>query len=137
VVDQVVQGARWLISNHRNEMTVKLHPEHLGELNLKVVHKDGLFRVDMTVDSLAAKHLLESNLTQLREHLHAENPAAGEFLFNVDVRKGNDSRPEAYARMSRDVGAARPVDALEPAEEAVRRGLGRGAWGNHSLSIYA
>jgi flagellar hook-length control protein FliK len=98
-IEHVATEARWLINNNRQEVTLRLSPEHLGSLHMKVQHEDGVFQVHLTVDTAAAKHLLESNLQDLRNRLVAQHPG-GEFLFNVDVRHGND-QPSLYSRAAR------------------------------------
>lgn len=137
LVERVAQEARWLLSNRRNEVTIRLRPEHLGQLHLKVTQHDGTLRVDMTVDSQMAKHMLESNLADLRQRMAEQHPDAGEFQFNVDVRKGHDAPPEFRMASERGEGAERVEGPRDAAEEAAAKGVARRLWGDHSLSIYA
>lgn len=132
VVDRVAHEARWLIRSDRQEVTFRLSPEHLGSLHMKVQHKDGVFRVDLTVDNHAAKHLLESNLQDLRNRLVAEQ-GGGEFLFNVDVRQGHE-QPNLYARPhDTGPGGIARADGIEPAPSP---GLAGRSIGQSGLSIY-
>ena len=132
VVDRVGNEARWLINSNRQEVTLRLSPEHLGNLHMKVEHEDGTFRVHLTVDNLAAKHLLESNLQDLRNRLMGDHPG-GEFLFSVDVRQGNE-QPSLHARAHRQApGALGRSAALE---QAPAPGLAGRVLGHSGLSIY-
>lgn len=133
VLERVANEARWLIRNDRQEVTFRMSPEHLGALHMKVMHHDGQFRVDLTVDNLAAKHLLESNLQDLRNRLLADNPG-GEFLFNVDVRQGNQ-QPSLHSRPERM--APRAVGRIEGLEQSPAPGLAGRVIGQSGLSIYA
>lgn len=133
VVDRVAHEARWLISNQRQQVTFRLHPEQLGSLHMKIVREDGVVRIDMIVDTLAAKELLESNLDSLRDQL-GEGNSDGEFLFNVDVRQGND-QPELHARTAS--GGMAPADHPDSLEGAADPNLTRRVLGHGGLSIYA
>ena len=133
VVDRVAHEARWLISNQRQQVSFRLHPEQLGSLHMKIVREDGVFRINIIVDTLAAKELLESNLNNLRNQL-SEGNSEGEFLFNVDVRQGND-QPELYARAA--PGGIAPADHPESLDGAADPNLTRRVLGHGGLSIYA
>jgi flagellar hook-length control protein FliK len=132
VVERVASEAHWMISNDRQEVTIRLSPEHLGNLHMKVLHKDGVFNVHLTVDNLTAKHLLESNLQDLRNRLVGDHPG-GEFLFNVDVRHGNE-QPSLYARRDRPAPAG--VGRVGALEEAPAPGMAGRVLGHSGLSIY-
>lgn len=132
VIERVAQELRWMLTNERNQVTLKLHPEHLGDLHMRVVQKDGVIRVDLTVDNLAAKQLLESNLDDLRNRLAEESQANG-FIFNVDVRKGRE-QPGLQSQPSRITeNGNRAADSLQAATEP---GLPRRVPGHTGLSIY-
>ena len=132
VIERVAQELRWMLTNERNQVTLKLHPEHLGDLHMKVVQKDGVIKVDLTVDNLAAKQLLESNLDDLRSRL-AEESQGNSFMFNVDVRKGRE-KPGLQSQPSRITeNGNRAADSLQAATEP---GLSRRVPGHTGLSIY-
>lgn len=133
VVDRVAQEARWLITNQRQEVTFRLHPEQLGSLHMKIVREDGVLRIDMIVDNLAAKEMLESNLNNLRNQLDEGN-SEGEFMFNVDVRQGHD-QPELYSRAA--PGGNAPADNPDSLDGAADPNLTRRVLGHGGLSIYA
>ncbi len=133
VLERVANEARWLINNDRQEVTFRLNPEHLGSVHMKVVQKDGVFRVEMLVDNLVAKQMLESDLNNLRERLQGDNPGS-EFMFNVDVRKGNE-QSEFLARA--DPTRRADASGTEPLEEAAAVPLTGRVLGQGGVSIYA
>lgn len=63
---EVVQKADLLIQKGGGEMKMKLAPEGLGELHLKVVLKEGKVDVQMITESQQAKKVLESELQSLK-----------------------------------------------------------------------
>ncbi len=138
MMNRLVQESRWLIRSGHSEVTMKLQPENLGEVKLKVLHKDGDLTVQMTVDSLATKHLLDASLKDLRQQLQQENLAQGNLLLNVDIRQGADSGGfNGLAKRAADEGGVQAAGAA-PAEEAPAAGRAHPAtWSNSNISIYA
>ena len=138
LINRIVEQSRWLIRSGHSEATFKLQPEHLGEMRLKVVHKDGNLAVQMTVDSAATKHIVEAGLNDLRQRLQTENLAQGTVLLNVDVRQGSD--PGRFAQLAQQTGpdgAARGLNG-QPVEQAAPAAAGRpAAWDGSNISIYA
>jgi flagellar hook-length control protein FliK len=136
MVDRVVQEARWLLRNNHQEVTMRMEPEHLGNLKLHVTQKDGAMHVEMTVDTAAAKHLLDANMSQLRERFQQENLAQGQTL-HVDVRHGGNSE---FARQSGRQGSeAAGVAGIGHAvsSEETAAVAPRAVWSNSNVSIYA
>lgn len=67
------------------ELIMQLQPEHLGKMTMKV-RKDGDdIKVDMLVDNIAAKRLLEVNLSDLRSRFQQNDANFGSLTFSVDV----------------------------------------------------
>ncbi len=132
-LDQVAHEARWMINHRKNEVTLRLYPEHLGDVNMKVTHKDGVIRIEMTVDTLAARQLLENNMDGLRQRLLADN-LADEFMFDVNIRKDNQ-HSELQGRTPQEAGPhGSRLDSLSMAAESAPRNRVL----NHTgLSIYA
>lgn len=132
-IEKVASEARWLINNNRQQVTLRLSPDHLGDLHLKVQHENGVFHIHLTVDSAAAKHLLESNLQDLRNQLSGDHPG-GQFFFNVDVRHGHD-QPGMYQRSGR-MPVAGVGGHAAGLEQAASPTLARRLIGQSGLSIY-
>lgn len=134
VIEQVASEARWMITNNKTQVTLRLHPQSLGDVKLKVVQEDGgILRIDMQVDTLAAKQLLETHLNDLREKLSADN-LADQFKFDVNVRKDHQHsdlqsrNPETPAPLGNRLGSL---------EMAAAAGSGRRVLNHSGLSIYA
>jgi flagellar hook-length control protein FliK len=105
-------------------------------MKLKVVHKDGDLSVQMTVDSAATKHLLESSLNDLRSRLQSENLAQGNLNLNVNIQQGGDGRFAHLAKEAAQDGRAQTVNgqAVEQSAPAASRPA---VWGSSNISIYA
>lgn len=68
-LNQVMNQAQYLIKKGGGEMKVKLSPEGMGELHLKVIVQDGKVSMSMAADSAETKKLLESNVSDLKHTL--------------------------------------------------------------------
>ena len=138
VMERIVQQARWVIRNNRNEVTFKLSPEHLGDIHLKVTQMEGMLKVDMTVESLAVKRMVESQLDDLQLRLQDENLTSDEFSFNVDVRQGDDSKSSQAFALRPQGASVEPegslADAANPNRTIDRL---RPVWGHAGSGIYA
>ena len=138
LLDKIVQESRWLIRSGHNEVTLRLQPEHLGDMKLKVVHKDGNMSVQMTVDTSAAKHLLDASMNDLRQRLQSENLAQGNLLLNVDVRQGADSGGfNGFARGAGQESGVTAIPAGRSEEAAAPTRTQPRARGDSNISIYA
>jgi flagellar hook-length control protein FliK len=138
LMNRIAEQSRWLIRSGHSEVTFKLQPEHLGDMKLKVVHKDGELSIQMTVDSAATKHLVEANFNDLRQRLQQESLTQGNLLLNVDVQQGSDQNQ--FARLAQQAatdGRAQPVNGLQADQTAPVEASRPAAWGNSKVSIYA
>ncbi len=134
VIEQVASEARWMITNNKNQVTLRLHPKSLGDVTLKVVQEDGgILRIDMRVDTLAAKHLLETHLNDLREKLSAGN-LADQFKFDVNVRKDHQHSELQPRNPETPVSRSNRLGSLDM---AVAAGSGKRALNHSGWSIYA
>lgn len=62
-----------MFKNGLTELQLRLYPEHLGRLSIRLIHHDGVLIAKITTQTEAAKQLMESQLHQLRHALIAQN----------------------------------------------------------------
>jgi len=65
-MEQVLSRVRILSGNGVEEMTLRLHPEELGQITLKIRQAGGNLTIDMRVDNMLAKQIVESGFDSLR-----------------------------------------------------------------------
>ncbi len=58
--------------NGATEARISLHPEHLGQVDIKIVIQNGLLTAQFVTDNGAARELLESQMAQLRSSLQVQ-----------------------------------------------------------------
>jgi len=84
VIEQAVRGVLLSVRDGASEMRVRMRPEHLGELHLRLVFKENVLSLDVSAQSTVVKSILESNLGQLRQSLHSNGVEVGKVSVTVD-----------------------------------------------------
>lgn len=86
VMQQIVDQARLIRSDANTEMVIRLNPEHLGELTLRVaVTASGAINATFHTENAQVRGLLESSMIQLKQELQQQ----GLKVNNVDVQSGH------------------------------------------------
>lgn len=84
IAGQIVEQARMINRVNNSEMVVKLKPEHLGELTLKVTVENGAVSASFHSNNQEVRTVIEASLTQLRQELSNQ----GLKVDNVGVYAG-------------------------------------------------
>ena len=69
VIEQIVNKAKLIVDDNKQEIRIKLKPEILGELILKMEVVKGDVLAKVMVDNYKTKELIEANLFQLKEDM--------------------------------------------------------------------
>lgn len=73
VPQQIVEQAKLLQNGQNREMIIKLNPEHLGELSLKVsVNGNGGVTATFHTDNAQVRAILETSMIQLKQQLNEQ-----------------------------------------------------------------
>lgn len=84
ITTQIVDQARLLKNNQETQMIIRLKPEHLGELTLKIAVDKGIINASFHSDNPEVRTVLESSLQQLKQELSGQ----GLKVDNVGVYAG-------------------------------------------------
>lgn len=84
VVDQIVEQTKIITIAQNTEMVMKLKPEHLGELTLKVAIENGVVNASFHSNNPEVRSLIEASLPQLKQDL----ANTGLKVDNVSVYAG-------------------------------------------------
>lgn len=90
VVKQMVKGVELKVSETSSEMSIKLDPENLGKVNLKIVTDNGIVTAKFEAENQKVKEIIESNLSLLKESL--ENK--GIQINGLEVNVGQNMNKE-------------------------------------------
>lgn len=83
-IENQIKNSFKLGENGTKELTVKIHPEHLGKLTLKITTDESSeMTVRIVADSKNIKEYLDTNLSGLRNSL--ENSGIKNEIFNIEI----------------------------------------------------
>ena len=137
VARQIVEQARLLRMPEQTEMVIRLKPEHLGELTLKVsVAAGGAVNATFHTDNASVRAIIETSMIQLKHELQAQ----GLKVDNVGVYAGlgdnslMDSQQDANARYAQHSGqgssqgrdAQQALASFEEEQQALAAGVQQG-----------
>ena len=100
-IQQLASRVRIMRGNGVEEMTLRLHPEELGHITLKIRQSGGDLLIDMRVDNPLAKQIVESGFDSLRSRFLDQEFAYKDLALNVDINQkdsqfGSDRQSEEF-----------------------------------------
>lgn len=98
LIQQIVEKVEIREGIDKQEIKIKLKPDYLGNLILKLASKEGLVEAKIYTDNYHTKEIIESGLVQLKEQFK-ENGIEIK-TFEVLVGSGNDFEKEGGNRFS-------------------------------------
>lgn len=89
-IQQIMNQTQYMIKQGGGEATVKLSPEGMGEIQLKVSLMEGRVNVEIATETKEAKKMLESSLGDLRTHLGQHKLSVDSIRVDVGSQAGLD-----------------------------------------------
>lgn len=127
VLRQVTRFVKVMIDSKQSEVRLQLHPEHLGNIAVKLVVGDGALRANLVAQDAAVKAALEANLDQLKsrlsdqgfqvEQVHVTVGGEGGFGHPQHSRQGEQRQPQQQWRPQHWTDRAQE----EPGQQAPQR----------------
>jgi len=120
-ISQLTRNLRKGREGESQEVTLRLRPDELGTLTMKVRQLGDRLQVEMQVENPHIKQLVESDLEQLRNRfLDKEfNFSEMELTVNIDARSDADSQAfEDQGRYQEDTTAVSQKQRLDAAQES-------------------
>lgn len=69
LINQIVEKIKFDFQSAKNEIKIKLKPEILGEMTMKIEVEKGMVTAKIIVDNQKTKEIIEGNLFQLKEEI--------------------------------------------------------------------
>jgi len=114
VFRQIVDQARMSLKNREEgTMEIKLRPEYLGGLRMRVVLEDGQLRAHFQVENHLARDILENNLTNLRDNLSREGFTFDDVDVNVQKEGTQDPQQEQWEFLQKEAGSGESKENIE------------------------
>ncbi len=83
-LQKVIEHLRWMVARGQHESKLTLHPPELGQIDLRVLVKQGHLQVQLGTEHPWAKEIVEGSLNVLRHHL----TQAGFVVDKLEVMVG-------------------------------------------------
>lgn len=87
LLNQIVSKVKVDVSSKSTQIQIKLKPETLGEMSVKLSMDDGIITAKAVVQDHQVKQLIESNMAQLKDSLEKQ----GISIAGFEVSVGDDS----------------------------------------------
>ncbi len=129
VISQVVQNARILKSNPHAEIKMRLKPEQLGQVRIRLVIQNSAISADVSVENPDVREIITANLNQLRESLLQEGILVENFNVSVDS-EGRSGKGESEVPWLSDL-----QDDLSAPEKADDDDMVGNPWGLYPVMI--
>lgn len=108
VFDQIVQSARILVTEGKSEAVIRLRPQELGQVEMKVTVEENKVTVKFTAENPAVRAAITENIAELKKTLtelglDVENvlvSLAGQFQ-NGDQQEAEQQAPQSARRRAR------------------------------------
>jgi flagellar hook-length control protein FliK len=91
----ISSGVQGLKSRGGGEMRVRLRPDNLGELHLKVQTRGGEVRLQIQASDAGAKKILEESLSHLKDSLASQNLNLSRVDVTVGISPSSDQQSQA------------------------------------------
>ncbi|MDF1868762.1 MAG: flagellar hook-length control protein FliK [Phycisphaerales bacterium] len=90
VIAQVQRGLASIMNTKGGTMKIRLTPEHLGEVNIQLMTKDGHVSVKIEAEHEQTKHMLKDGLESLKSAMEARGATVDSLTVESKDRSGFD-----------------------------------------------
>lgn len=111
VIRQVTQFARVIVREGQSEARLQLHPEHLGQVQIKLVVAEGMVKAHLTVTDHSVKMALDSNLEQFRLRMAEQGLQVSQVEVSVGAQSDFHSHGRGQQFQSQHPGQSAQEDA--------------------------
>ena len=125
VIEQVNKGVKLNFNGDVKELKIKLTPEELGDVEVKIRMENGVIKTDFIVENEKVKEILESRFNELKSTLLEEGVETSEL--NVFISNGERREREEQDQNSQLSLGKKRIKALEDKKTADTKVIERGA----------
>ncbi|OGO78888.1 MAG: hypothetical protein A2Y23_03050 [Clostridiales bacterium GWB2_37_7] len=103
IMNQVIKKVDILVQGAYQEMIMKLEPESLGKLNLKLVVENGLITAKFIAESQQVKEVLESSFNQLKDALQEKGVSVQSLSVSVGQQGSEFNSSQSFEQWKRNI----------------------------------
>jgi flagellar hook-length control protein FliK len=89
-LEKIMNQAQLIVRKGGGEAVVKMNPEGMGQVHLKVIVKDGKVNVEMATETKEAKQMIESSLSDLKTGLGHHKLSVENVKVDVGLQGSNE-----------------------------------------------
>ena len=102
-IDKLMSQTNMIVRKGGGEATIRMTPEGMGEVQLKVMVKDGKVNIEMSTETKEAKRMIESSMADLKLSLGQHKLSVENVKVDVGLSNGRDhSQQQKGFDMNRD-----------------------------------
>lgn len=101
---EILSQARYLVTKGGGEVSVKMSPEGMGEVHLKMMLENGKMSVEMHTQDKNVQKLIQDSLSDLKSSLAAHQISVEHVTLNNKINTVQDMQQSADSRNSSDSG---------------------------------
>lgn len=83
IATDVVKNVKFMVTNNMKEMTIKINPEQLGEITIKVIEEGQAMKANIKASSKETYNLLSQQLGDIKKHLGEQNIKIQEVNISI------------------------------------------------------
>lgn len=133
IVKQVTQQMQLNLEKGSSEFTIRLRPENLGEITVKLVQKDGAMTLLLAADNENTKKLLNTNLEALREAVRPMQVEVREAVVQAQQSDGQDMSRQMDMSNGQFLGQQQTQQMLQDNSRHRANGVSWEAWLNGEI----
>lgn len=100
ILDQIVSKSKLSIDKDKSVMEIKLEPESLGKLTLKIAVERGIVTAKFTAENDKIKDIIENNMDELKNNLLAQGLNVQSLSVSVDSQGDLDRHKNILEAMA-------------------------------------
>jgi len=102
VLEQIVEQIDYQVKNSDNQLiNIRLKPDHLGNLNVKLSVEHGVIHAEFSAENLIVRDIIQASLPQLRSSLQHLGMTLGEINVNLNHFSGSGQFGQNQQRRNR------------------------------------
>lgn len=134
-INELMNQAQYLVKKGGGEMTVKMSPEGMGEVQLKVQLLNGKLSVEMQTQDRDVKKMVEDSLSDLKSGLAAHRISLEHVKINNTVTATNaDNSAQMQSNLNHGGQDQRARDSFSEMQQQLNQNLQQRSQGGSGLS---
>ena len=101
-INEVMKQAQYLVKKGGGEVSVKMSPEGMGEVHLKVVLENGKLNVEMQTQDKNVKKLIEESLSELKSGLAAHRLSLEHVKIDTVNATNTDNNAQLQSNLNQN-----------------------------------